>query len=302
MSWTFVAGALLLSVLALAFALIPLLREGQHEARGRSRRETNRDIHADRMAELDQDLANGTLTREQYDQAVADLERDLVQTGVLDSEGESPGIDKASRGSHLVLVASAAGTAIALPLVAVILYLVVGDTRAIPHSGDGPAPGLSQQEQQALDAAHDMSQFEELATQLRVRLEAQPEDVGGWTMLGRTHIHLQQFDRAREAFAAALEHGGDQNPDLLAEYADLLADHQGDLSGEPERLVLQALELDPDHVLALWLAGTAAFNSADYDRAREHWERLLGLLPEGSETRGIIRANLEAIDARRDGG
>ncbi|MGM0554496.1 MAG: c-type cytochrome biogenesis protein CcmI [Pseudomonadota bacterium] len=302
MPWTFVSGALLLSVLALAFALIPLLREGQYEARGRSRRATNRDIHADRMAELDQDLANGTLTREQYDQAVADLERDLVQSGALDSDGELAFSGQAAPGGRRVLVASAVGVAVALPLVAAMLYLAVGDIRALPQSDTARASGPSLQDQQALDAAHDLSQFDELAAQLQKRLEAQPEDVEGWTMLGRTYAHLQQFDRAREAFAAALAHGGDQNPDLLAEYADLLADHQGDLSGEPEQLVSQALELDPDHVLALWLAGTAAFNAGEYDRAREHWEHLLGLLPEGSETRSVIRANLEAIDARREGG
>lgn len=294
MPWTFIIGALALSVLALAFVLFPLLRGGAPGQRGRSRREVNQAVHQERLAELDQDLENGTLDREQYDQAVADLERDLVQSGALGPDEDRVGT--AGRRRRLPL-ATAGGAVVAIPLAAVLVYSSVGDPRGFQQS----AGQLAGSQPPAAEAPHDMEQFEQLAEQLYRRLQQEPEDVGGWAMLGRTWLHLEQFDRARDAFGEALAHGGDRDPDLLSEYADVLAEVDGELAGRPEELVRKALEIDPDHVRALWLAGTAAYQESDYETARGHWEHLLDVLPPTSSNAQIIRANLEAIEARPGG-
>ena len=295
MPWTFIIGALALSVLALAFVLFPLLRGGAPGQRGRSRREVNQAVHQERLAELEQDLASGTLGREQYEQARADLERDLVQSGALDRDGEAREGQDAARG--LLPVATAGGAVVAIPLAAVLVYSAVGDPRGFQQSGGQ----LAGSQPPAAEAPHDMEQFEQLAEQLYRRLQQEPEDVGGWAMLGRTWLHLEQFDHARDAFGEALAHGGDRDPDLLSEYADVLAEVDGGLAGRPEELIRKALEIDPDHVRALWLAGTAAYQESDYDTARGHWEHLLDVLPPTSGNARIIRANLEAIEARPGG-
>jgi cytochrome c-type biogenesis protein CcmH len=54
------------------------------------------------------------------------------------------------------------------------------------------------------------------------------------------------------------------------------------LAGEPEQMLKRALELDPDNVKALALAGSAAMQRGDAAAARVHWERLLKLLPADS--------------------
>ena len=40
---------------------------------------------------------------------------------------------------------------------------------------------------------------------LAARLEKQPDDVEGWTRLGRSYMVLNQPDKAREAYAHALK-------------------------------------------------------------------------------------------------
>src|SRR5690554_7874696 len=85
MNGVFLLLALGLCVLALAFVLIPLLREPRGvEAPGR--REVLLTVHRDRVVELDQDLASGTLTAERHARALADLERELLDSGVRSEE------------------------------------------------------------------------------------------------------------------------------------------------------------------------------------------------------------------------
>lgn len=292
MSWTFMLGAAVLCVVALGFVLLPLLRARQPGAAVGSVREANRQVHSERLAELERDLTEGILTGEQYDHAVADLERDLVETGVLDADTARRETRSWGRMGPFVPLATIAVGVVVVPVASGVLYLAVGNPEAQRLSVGAQA------ETRGEPPVHDTEQFGALTARLRDRLEREPEDVGGWMMLARTHVFLGQNERALEAFALAVDHGGNRDPDVLAEYADLIADESGQFSEQSVELIHQALELDPDHVLALWLAGTAAFENADYTKAREYWEPLDQLLAEDSNLRQTIRANLEELDAR----
>ena len=80
----------------------------------------------------------------------------------------------------------------------------------------------------------------------------------------------------------------------LADLADVLAMARGQsLEGEPEKLVLRALEIDPANLKALALAGTAAFARKDYARAAAHWEKMLAHVPPDSEDARAIRGNVQ---------
>jgi cytochrome c-type biogenesis protein CcmH len=62
--------------------------------------------------------------------------------------------------------------------------------------------------------------------------------------------------------------------DAYADWADAQAMLNGrKLEGEPEALVKRALQADPDHVKALALAGTIAYERGDFAGALAHWER-----------------------------
>jgi len=81
---------------------------------------------------------------------------------------------------------------------------------------------------------------------------------------------------------------------LLADLADVLAMTRGQrLQGEPEKLVLRALELDPQNLKALALAGTAAFERKDFAAAVRYWQRMLPLVAPGSEDARSVHASIE---------
>lgn len=127
--------------------------------------------------------------------------------------------------------------------------------------------------------AHELAptQIAAMAERLAGRLAREPGDAEGWAMLARTQAVSGRHDKAVEAFrkAAALR---PEDAVLLADFADALAMTQGRrIAGEPLQLVQRALELAPDNLKALSLAGTEAFDRGDFAAAVRHWEKLTAL-------------------------
>ena len=64
--------------------------------------------------------------------------------------------------------------------------------------------------------------LEEAIAGLEERLAANPDDAAGWSMLGRSYVSINDFDRAKDAYLKVVElSGGD--PGARADYAEALA-------------------------------------------------------------------------------
>ena len=134
---------------------------------------------------------------------------------------------------------------------------------------------------------------------LAARLKTNPADQPGWARLAGAYKVQGRLPEAEDAFVKAGKLV-DADADLLAQYADLLAMRSGSLEGRPLALVNKALALNPQHPMALMLAGSAAYRRADYAQAVVHWERVLAVLPPGSSDARQVEA--EIADARAKGG
>lgn len=130
---------------------------------------------------------------------------------------------------------------------------------------------------------------------LIARTTANPNDGEAWLDLAQAYRSNRDFQAASDAFTKAKQLLP-ANADLLADFADALAAAQDRrLDGEPAALVDQALQLDPDHPKALWLAATAAVQRNDTEQAKHYWQHLQELLPEDSADRRVIDRNLAAL-------
>ena len=280
MIWFWVV-AVLFVVLALSFVLPPLMRGGR--ASSLTRDAVNVTVYRDQLAELESDLAAGTISRERYEEAHGEIERRL-----LDETGREPGAVQPAPHKSL-LTALAAG--VAVPVLAIGLYLVVGNP-----------DGLSPEKTTVANAPHgiDPKQIEEMVEQLAARLQADPGNVEGWVMLARSYQMLGRFKQAASAYQNAVQREP-ASAQLLADYADALAMAQGrTLEGEPEKLIARALAIDPNNVKALALAGTVAFNKKDYKGALLHWEKLAAIVPPQSEMARAVEGSI--AEARSLGG
>jgi tetratricopeptide (TPR) repeat protein len=106
----------------------------------------------------------------------------------------------------------------------------------------------------------------------------------------------RRFPEAREAFAE-LTRLAPTDADAWADLADAsAAAANGDLEqGAPA--LAKALALKPNHLKALWLQASLELQRKQYPAAAALWEKLLGLVPPGSNDARIVAANLEEARA-----
>lgn len=250
-----IAAALMLAA-SLALLARPWWRQRRTDAE--SRRALNAAIYRDQLAELEIDRGSGELGDADYQEARGELQRRLLDDAAGD---DTPHAGPTRAKGTLVAIV------VALPLAAAGLYAWLGTPAALEQT-----------------ARRDFTQadIEGMVAGLATKLKKEPENLQGWAMLARSYKAMRRYDEAERAFERALTIV-EKDPQLLADYADLLASKAGDLGGRPEQLIAKALALDPDHLQSLWLAGSAAFNRKDYGRASEHWQRALKQLPPESE-------------------
>jgi cytochrome c-type biogenesis protein CcmH len=275
----------LMVVVALAFVLPTLLqRPDDSNEIEQDQKEANVAIYRDQLSELDADLRNGIVSRQQFEQDRDEIERRLLEdTSVVGAATQST---KGTLGKRGVVYA----LGLALPLLAMTFYLKVGDLKAISQSaGDTASPAASG------TAASDFSppQIEANVASLAKRLETNPSDGPGWSMLARSYSSMEKYAEARDAYAKATALLPN-DADLWAEYAFANAMANGrQLQGKSLELVNKALKVDPENLKALELAGSAAFQAKDYKRAIEYWQRLLNKVPPNSEVAESVNKRLE---------
>jgi cytochrome c-type biogenesis protein CcmH len=273
--------AALLAGAALAFLLPPLWRS--HASAARTDRDaSNAGLYRDQVADLDRELAAGSLREEQHREAKLEIERRLLED--VGTRGASA--QAAARARRWVPLAVAA----VIPVIAVSLYFWVGNPAALdPAARTAP------------DAAHSVTseQIAAMVDRLAERLKQTPEDAEAWVMLARSFGVIGRFDESAQAYAHVTKLVPN-DAGLLADYADVLGMARGRrLEGEPYEIVKRALKADPNHVKSLALAGSAEFELRHFAAAVAYWERILPLVGADSEYGRSIQASID--DARNQG-
>ena len=281
--------------IALAFVLPPLLQTSLPASPGsddeqrqkEANVEANVDIYRDQISELEADVANGIISPEQCEHDRDEIERRLLEDV---SGAEVPRQGREKRATAAVGRGPVYAVAIGIPLIAIGLYLRVGNPAAISHSAASPSSPASVRSSQAPFAGGSQpnGQMTQQAIETNVaalakRLEQNPGDVQGWIMLGRSYVNLEKYSEASNAYAKATALKPD-DADLLGDYAFALGMANGQrLQGQPFELINRALKLDPDNPKALELAGSAAFEAKNYSQAISYWQKLLEKTPPDSE-------------------
>ena len=266
----FIAALAVIVVVALLLLFRPFFWRTQ--GGGESRKQLNALISRDELARLKEDLRTGLLDKASYDQAIDELRLRLAQ------DAAAPDSVSSMRSPIMTIAA----LVILLPAASVGLYLMLSS----PQVAVDPK-GFEQETQK---------QVEDMVKGLAAKLQQEPENLKGWAMLARSYKVLQRPLDAQRAYERA-EPFIQGDAQMLADYADVVATNaNGNFSGKPIQLIEKALALEPDNPMALWLAGTAAYQGRDFNLAIRYWERLAGILDPASEDARLIQGALR--DAR----
>ena len=274
----------LLIVIALAFVLPPLLqREESNVVSDDERRQANIEVYRDQLSELEADRLNGIVAEDQYAADRDEIERRLLEDTVTTQSKKATGAAPINARNTAYLLG------FGLPLIAIVFYLKVGEPDRITN----PAPvGAPPAAESAAPPERSQAQIEENVAKLAKRLESNPNDAQGWTMLARSYSSMEKYPEAVNAYAKATELNP-KDADLLAEYAFVTGMAEGkSLEGKPVEIINRALKVDPENAKALQLAGSAAFQAKDYKKAIDYWQRVLKKVPPGSEVAETITARI----------
>jgi cytochrome c-type biogenesis protein CcmH len=270
-----------LTAAAVLLLVLPLVRPGRRAQT--SVADANVSIYRDQFAELERDLASGTLTEDQHAQARAELERRMLD----DVDAAASAKSKVSRSGFVAAVV----VGVVVPVSAALLYMHLGNPRALTVAKH-PPPDAS---------TITIEQFRQMTAKLAAKLEKNPDDPVGWTMLGRAYRALERYPDAIKAFEQA-EKLDPNNADVLVEHAETIGlAHGNNLEGEPMRLLDRALKIAPDNEKALTLSGAAAFARNEYATAIRYWERLTARVPPESDLGRALASGIAEARARMAG-
>lgn len=163
------------------------------------------------------------------------------------------------------------------------------------------ASGPSQQDMQqaAQMSPQDRATFiQSMVDRLADHLKQQPDDLEGWLKLARAYSVLNRTDDARQAWGKAAALAPDKL-DVQLDYANALIaglpnlDH--DLPADFATTVAHIRQMAPDNPLGLYYGGLVARAQGRTDEAKQLWQRVLALLPAGSDQRAAMQREIDGL-------
>lgn len=282
MVWFFIIVMLMTGV-AVALVMPSLFRS--HRATDSDRKQQNIAIAREHLRQLEIRQDAGQVTDIEAEQERSEIELALLND--VNSE-DSEAVKTGHRGRWASVFVAAV-----VPFVAGILYLLLGQPSAL-------VPGLAADRE--AQVTHGDEDLATLVQRLETDLEASPDNVEGWFMLGNSYMHLKQYVKAAAVFQRLRGLVGD-DPDVLVRQADALAmQNNGILAGKPEELVRMALQKQPNHRIALWLAGMAAQRRGDLATALDHWRLAEPLFDDSPQSQMELRNLIAQAEKDLPGG
>lgn len=276
----FWALAGLLVLVSMLFVMPPLLRKPR--LRGVQRDALNVQVIKDQLTELRADLESGRLDQAAYVAARHDIERELLED--VETQIEQPASDSAGgRWLAIVLV-------LLVPALAISIYQRIGAQALIERFAAGGAEVASTPTtQHSLDS---------MVMKLAERMQKEPDNVEGWSLLGRSYAALNRPSDALTAYRHALQLSP-EDPEIISSYADaMIMANKGEFSDEVGQLLDKALTADPRYPKALWLRGHWKFRHSDYNGAIADWRTVMAELQPDDENVATIQEQIKAAQGR----
>jgi cytochrome c-type biogenesis protein CcmH len=273
----------LLIILAAVFIFFPIMLPRQRQEP--DRRTVNVELFQTRLAELEQDQANGVLDAEEYQRLKLELERRLLE----DTEREKNNT-LSQANVHVIKKPSMSMLLVCFVIVGVV---AIAGYQYLGAKADWDiSRQLADLQQRASAGDFDEAEVQQLMVKLSDRLEQRPDNAHYLMLLGSMQMERENYPAATEAYQrlAALFPGDSA---VLARYAQALYLSSGrNLTAQVEAISKQVLSLDPAQPTVLGMLGIANFESGDIPAAIDYWTRMLPSLGPVSPNRKMIEGGI----------
>jgi len=275
-----------LTAAVLAAVLAPLARPVRSEESAPPADLGTLAVYRHQLVEIETERARGLIGAAEAEAARLEVSRRLLaaadRSGRAETHAAAPRVLLESRHASIAL-----GTAVAVPLLALALYLAQGS----PSMPSNPFAART-------DAAKEQAELQRMIAKVEERLRAAPEDGKGWEVIAPVYLKLGRFRDAQTAYANAARLQG-ETVKLLAGIAEAsIFASDGVVTEEARAAYEKILKLEPGRVEArFWLAmakeqdGRLADALADYDA-------LLKGAPPEAPYRPPLNLRIKEVSAR----
>ena len=271
-----VAMAVMLAA-ALALVLTPVLRTRRAGAADRAAYDLT--VYRAQLAELEADVTRGTVSAAEAVEARLEIERRMLRAA------PAPAAAPGSAGSRWI----APAVAMAVPLLAVGLYLLVGhpDLPAQPAAGRDVAAAAA--------GGGDNPEFVRMADRLAAKLAEQPDNPEDWRLLGRTYMELGRYAEAANAFRQGMRLKADDTdlPAMLGEA--LVLNAEGQVTPAAAAAFEATLKAEPRHPIARYYLALGRLQAGATREAFDRWLELAKESDPAAPWMRILPARLEEL-------
>lgn len=262
----------LMTVAAIFAVLWPLGRRALPQAGG-----SEAAVYKDQLAEIDRDVAAGTIGPSEAQAAKVEISRRLL--AAVDGPRDLP-----AQANVKLRRASAVLALVGLPLAAVGFYLSLGS----PQLGDFPLAARSR----VADAAQPL---DNLVAQVEAHLEKNPTDGRGWGVLAPVLARLGRYEEAVRAYRNSISYNGD-GAERRSDLGEALAGAAGGVvTTEAKAEFERAAALNADDPKANYFLGLAAEQDGRNTDAAAIWRAMLAKAPADAPWRPLVQAALVRV-------
>lgn len=242
------------------------------------RQETNVTLYHEHLAQLDNDLAEGSIETESYNQLKAELDKTLIQ-----DVDPNQTVEQASQGKSKLWPIAIAFTIVGLSMYT---YMMLG---AYPQISDPMASSV--------DPHGELSPEQKISyrlEQLEREVTDDPKNSQARFTLGQLYISVSEFDNAIKAFDTIISQVG-EHAELLGPKAQAMYyKNNQNINDEIQTVIDKALALDSLDASTNILLGMDSFSHRKFSRAVKYWETVLNSGRPGISVQALSSAVEEA--------
>lgn len=253
------------------------------------RDETNVELYKEHKAEIEKDFSDGGIDEESHQYLLAELDNSLLQDIEAAKKASSFNVQTKQFSVLWPLFLS-----VFIIAFSTALYLKQGTLAALMATPS--AAHSNQQAQMSAEKQEQVRQEQVLAhiKQLQQHLEKSPDDGEAWYSLGQTFVGAGEFDLAIMAFEQVIRIEG-EHADLLGAIAQAsYYRNNQQIDEQVQSLIDRALALDINDPSTNILLGMHNFIAQEYEKAIQHWQRVIDAKKQGVNTTALQEAVNEA--------
>jgi cytochrome c-type biogenesis protein CcmH len=271
-----VAG--LLSVAVLVTLLGPMIRQPRSAVEDE---EPVAAVFRRQLAAIEEELTEGRLTPQQAEGSRTEISRRLLAAADRDQAvAKAPAGRRSEMSWRFGAAIAIAGL---LPAAAMAVYYTVGAPAAIDRNSGADATG-----------PNGTAELASAADKIKAHLQKAPDDLKGWTLLGRTLAALGRFGGASDAYGHAIALAP-SDAGLHAEFGEVLVlEARGTVTPSAEAEFAKA----PDDPRSRYYVAEVALQHGDAAAARQKLQALLASAPADAPWRQTVADRLAELSRK----